>query len=285
MPIPKKVAYIPPDQVQLLLNCLNTVKNGCISYAQKVLDITRDQVSVARMAQFVVLVLLQLVLGLSPNGLHVILETPSFSKVREWIAALDGTFPGGSTGYHYFASILKHVGDEVKQIACIMQDAFQHDAGKMARDNFASILDDRRVQMTPGPDCFIGIMPPSEILGTFPVLERGVLLPFLNAWIYWHGRKITSTSEFIGLLKTAAIVDDQLTFSLASTLGFYRGPPGKNEIYLRFHQIDQILSAMNKEVSIELGKAGIIDVTVVTIDTTNIAVDEKDKTGSIGTGS
>jgi len=285
MPIPKKVAYIPPDHVQLLLNCLDNVKNGCISCAQKVLDITRDQVSVTRMAQFVALVLLQLVLGLSPNGLHVILEAPSFSKVREWIAALDGTFPGSSTGYHYFASILEHVGDEVKQVAGIMQDAFQQDVGKMARDNFASILDDRRVQMTPGPDCFIGILPPSEILGAFPVLERGVLLPFLNAWIYWHGRKITSTSEFIGLLKTGAIVDDQLTFSLASTLGFYRGPPGKNEIYLRFHQIDQILGTMNKDVSIELGKAGILDVTVVTIDTTNIAVDEKDKTGSIGTGS
>ena len=285
MPAPEKTVYIPPDHVQQLLNCLDKVKNDCISCAQKVLDITKDQVSVTRMTQFVVLVLLQLVFGLSPNGLHVILDAPSFSRVREWIAALDGMFPGGSTGYNYFTNILKHVGDEIKRIACDMQDVFQQDMGKMALDNFASILDDRRVQMTPGPDCFIGIMPPSEILGAFPALERGVLLPFLNAWIFMHGRKITSTNEFIGLLKTPTIDHNMLYFSLASTLGFYRGPPGKNEVYLRFHQIDQILSNMNKDLSIELVKAGIMDVTVVTIDTTNIPVDEKDKTGSIGTGS
>ena len=285
MPVPVKTAYIPPDQGELLLKHLERVKNECISCAQKVLDITEDQVSVSRMAQFVVLVLLQLVLGLTPRALHVMLQAPSFSKVQEWIAALDGSFPGGSTGYKHFASILQHAGDEIKRIACNMQDAFQQDLGKMARENFASILDDRRVQMTPGADCFLGIILPSEILAAFSVFDRGVLFPFLNAWIYMHGRKITSTTEFIGLLKTPTIDHDMLSFSLASTLGFYRGPPGKNEVYLRFHQIDQILSIMNKDLSIELIKAGIMDLTVVTIDTTNIPMDEKDKTGSIGTGS
>ncbi|MEX2753743.1 MAG: hypothetical protein Q6365_000015 [Candidatus Sigynarchaeota archaeon] len=285
MPNPEKVAYIPPDHVQLLLNCLDNVKNGCISCAKKVLATTKDQVSVTRMAQFVVLVLLQLVLGLAPNGLHVLLGAPAFAKVRDWIAALDGTFPGGSTGYKYFASILEHAGDKITQIACTMQDAFQQDVGRAARDNFTSALDARRVNLVPGPDCFIGIMPPGEILGTLPVGDRGVLLPFLNAWIYMHGRKITSTSEFIGLLKTPVIEGDRLYFPLAGTLGFYRGPPGKNEFYLRFHQIDVILSMRNEDVSIKLVKAGIMDMTVVTIDTMNVPVDKKDKTGSVGTGS
>lgn len=285
MPVPLKTAYIPPDHVLQLLNHLERIKNECISCAQEVLDISTDQVSVTRMTQFVVLELLMLVLGLSPGGLHVMFKASSFSKVRAWIAELDGMFPGDSTGYKYYTKILKHVGDKIKQIACNVQDAIQQDVGRVARENFASILDARRVKLVPGPDCFIGIMRPSEVLGSFPVLERGVLLPFLNAWIYMHGRKITSINEFIGLLKTPTIDDNHLYFSLASALGFYRGPPSKDEIYLRFHQIDQLLSGMNKDLSTELVKAGIMDLTVVTIDTTNIPVDKKDKTGSIGTGS
>jgi len=285
MPVPNKIAYIPPDHVQQLLKQLEIVKNECISCAQGVLDATKEHVSVTRMTQFVVLVLLQLVLGLTPGALHVLLKAPSFSKVRAWIAGLDGGYPGDSTGYKHYADILEHDGDEIKRIAAKLQDAFQQEAGKAARENFTSALDARRSSMVPGADCFIGIFAPGEVLGKYPVDERGVLMPFLNAWIYMHGRKITSTSEFIGLLKTPEIMGDRLYFPLAGTLGFFRGPPGKNEIYNRFHQLEQILENLNKDVNVVLGKAGIRDMTVVTIDTTNVPVDKKDKTGSIGTGS
>ena len=285
MPVPKKTAYIPPDHEQILVDHLQRVKNECISCAQKVLGKTGAQVTVTRMALFVMLLLLQHVLGLTPGALHSLLKAPFFSKVRAWIAGLDGTYPGDSTGYKHYADIIEHVGEEIKRIAANVQDVFQQDVGKMAREKFTSILDDQRVKMVPGADCFIGIMLPREILGAFPVLERGVLLPFVNAWIYMHGRKITSTNEFIGLLKTPVIEGDRLYFQLAGMLGFYRGPPGKNDVYARFHQIEQILSTKNKDLSIELVKAGIMDLTVVTVDTTNIPVDKKDKTGSVGTGS
>ena len=285
MPVPLKIAYIQPDHEQQLVFLLEAVKNECISCAQQILDKTGAQVAVPRMAQFVVLVLLQHVFGLTPGALDSMLDIPAFSKVRAWIAGLDGVFPGGSTGYKHYADILEHVGDEIKRIAGNVQDAFQQDVGKMAREKFTSILDAQRMKLVPGADCFIGMISPNKILGAFPVLERGVLLPFLNAWIYMHGRKFTSTIEFIGLLKTPEIKGDMLYFPLAGTLGFFRGSPGKNEIYARFRQIDQILSDMNKDLSIELVKAGLMEMTVVTIDTTNIPVDKKDKTGSIGTGS
>jgi hypothetical protein len=285
MPVPLKTAWIPPDHEQRLADHLERVKNECISCAQQVLDKAGDQITVTRMAQFVVLVLLQHVFGLTPGALDSMLDSSSFSKVRAWIADLDGTFPGGSTGYKHFADILEHVGDEINRIAGNVQDAFQLDVGKMAREKFTSILDAQRIKLVPGADCFIGMIPPNEIPGAFPVLGRGVLLPFLNAWIYMHGRKITSTCEFIGLLKTPEIEGGMLYFPLAGALGFFRGPPGKNEIYAWFRQIDQILGDMNKDLSIELAKAGLMEMTVVTIDTTNIPVDKKDKTGSIGTGS
>ncbi|MEX2682058.1 MAG: hypothetical protein Q6373_010690 [Candidatus Sigynarchaeota archaeon] len=69
----------------------------------------------------------------------------------------------------------------------------------------------------------------------------------MNAWIYVHGRKITSTSEIIGLLKTLVIEGDRLYFPLAGTLGVYQGPPGKDEFYLRFHQLE--LSHSGKELT------------------------------------
>ena len=285
MPVLSNAYYIPPDHEQWLLFHLERVKNDCLSCARKVLDKTSLQITVTRMTQFVVLVLLQHVFGYTPSALHITLRAPSFFKVRSWIAGLDDSYPGESTGYKRYAAIIKHVGSEINRIAADMQDAIQRDVGKTAREKFTAILDARRVHMVPGVDCFLGVMVPSDVLRAFPVFERGVLLPYLNAWIYMHGRKITSTSEFTGLLKTPAFEGDFLYFPLASGLGFYRGPVGKNEIQSRFHQIEQILSEMNKDLSITLVKAGIMDMTVVTVDTSNIPVDEKDKTGSIGTGS
>ena len=82
MPVPKKTAYFQPDHEQRLENHLECVKNEYISCAQKVLDKTGAQVTVTRMAQFVVLVLLQHVLGLTPGALHSVLKGPFFSKAR-----------------------------------------------------------------------------------------------------------------------------------------------------------------------------------------------------------
>ena len=285
MPVLSNAYYIPPDHEQWLIKHLERVKNDCLSCARAVLDKLNLQITETRMTQFVVLVLLQHVFGYSPSALHMTLRAPSFSKVRSWIAELDGSYPGESTGYKRYAAIIEHVGSEINRIAADVQDAIQRDVGKTAREKLTKILDARRVHIVPGADCFLGVMIPSDVLRAFPVFERGVLLPYLNAWIYMHGRKITSTTEFIGLLKTPAFDGDYLYFPLSSALGFYRGPVGKNEIQSRFHQIEQILSEMNKDLSITLVKAGIMDMTVVTIDTTNIPVDKKDKTGSIGTGS
>ncbi|HME51414.1 MAG TPA: hypothetical protein VKM55_04305 [Candidatus Lokiarchaeia archaeon] len=208
MPVLSNAYYIPPDHEQWLVFHLERVKNDCISCARAVLDKAGLQVTETRMAQFVVLVLLQHVFGYSPSALHMTLRAPSFSKVRSWIAGLDGSYPGESTGYKRYAAIIEHVGSEINRIAADMQDAIQRDVGKTAREKFTTILDARRVHMVPGADCFLGVMLPSDILRAFPVFERGVLLPYLNAWIYMHGRKITSTSEFTGLLKTPAFEGD-----------------------------------------------------------------------------
>src|SRR5271157_4435254 len=270
MPVRANSAYIPPDQELLLVDSLERVKDRILSCAQRVLDKTHDRLRVGRMAQFVTLVLLQSVLGLPPGTLHLTMRSPSFSKVREWIAGLDTEYPGESTGFPHFRDINEHVMQEVEQLAGEVQDEFQQKVGSTARAMFTSISKERKIKMVPGPECFIGIEIPSAILGAFSVPERGVMLPFLNAWIYMHGRKITSRSEFIGLLKTPTIEGSRVIFQLAGALGFYLAPPGKNEIFHRFRQVEEILSAKNVDLSIELVKAGIMEMTVVSIDTTKI---------------
>jgi hypothetical protein len=285
MPVLSKGFYIPPDHVHWLLFHLDRVKSELIECARDVLAKVGNQITETRMAQFVVLVLLQHVFGCFPCALHMSLRAPAFSKVREWIAGLDGSYPGESTGYKHYGDIIKHLSAVIERIAVDVQDSFQRDVGRSAREKFTKLLDARRVHIVPNADCFVGILSLNDTLRAFPAYQRGELFPYLNAWIYMHAKKITSLAEFTGLLKTPTMDGDTVYFPLASALGFYRGPTGRIEIANRLHQIEQILAGLNQDLSIVLAKAGIMEMTVISVDTTNIPVDKKDKTGSIGTGS
>jgi hypothetical protein len=285
MPVLSKGFYIPPDHVHWLVFHLERVKSECVSCERDVLAITCDQITETRMAQFVVLVLLQRVFGCFPSALHMSLRAPSFSKVRAWITGLDGTYPGESTGYKHYDAVLKHANTVIERIAMDVQNSFQRDVGRSAREKLTKALDARRVHMVPHADCFVGILSLNEIFRAFPVYQRGELFPYLNAWIYMNAKKVTSISELTGFLKTPEMDGDLVYFPLASALSFYQGPTGKNEIRNRLRQIEQILAKMNLDMSIVLTKAGVMNLTVISVDTTNIPVDKKDKTGSVGTGS
>jgi hypothetical protein len=285
MPVLSKGFYIPPDHSRWLVHHLERVKQNCISCAKDILARTGGRLSETRMAQFVVLTVLQHVFGCFPSALHMSLRATSFSKVKDWITALDGEYPGESTAYKHYDDIITYAGSLIDRIAKDVQDRFQMDVGKDARERFTKALETRKIQMVPPADCFLGILSLSDVFNPFTAYQRGELLPYMNAWIYMHAKKITSINEFIGMLKTPAMIENQVYFPLASDLGFYRGPTGKNEILNRFRQIEQILSKMNLDLSVMLSRAGIMDMTVISIDTTNIPVDKKDKTGSVGTGS
>ena len=285
MPIPRKVAYLLPAHEEQLVDLLERSKNEYFKWAKEILEEEGTRLSVGRMAQFIVLVLLQFYFGVPPGRVHAMLWSPFFSKVRAWIAGLDAEHPGDSTTYKHHDAILYHCGDRIRERAEKMQDTFQVEAGKASRELFTSTLDACHANMVPGPECFLGILAPSAVLSKFSVQDRGELIPFLNAWIYLQALRTTSTSEFIGMLKTAVMENDRVYFRLAGTLGFHRGPPGKNEIRTRLHQIEAIVGEANKDVNVELVKSGLMDLTTFSIDTTNIPVDKKDKTGSLGTGS
>jgi hypothetical protein len=285
MPTPTRVSYIKPDHEQVLVSQLEQAKHELSSWAQDVLEETGLQMSVYRMTQFIAFVLLEYVLGMVPGTLYSMLESPYFSQVRAWIVGLDIDVPGGSTIYTRRAAILDCCKDELITLAAKIQDAMQQEIGTAARDAFSSIMSSKREHVVANAECFIGIIVPSELLADKSVFERGTLITYLNARIYMGAKKCTSVEEFIGELKTPVMDGERYYFTLAGTVGFYIRPPGKNEIRLRFHQVDQYLSKYNKQITVALAQAGVLDMTVVSIDTTNIPVDKSDKTGSIGTGS
>ncbi len=285
MPAPIHVSYIKPEHEQRLVAQLERVKNECMACALKVIKNTGKSITPSRMAQFIVLMLLGQVFGIIPGALYTMLGSPFFAKVRAWIANLDGEFPGSSTCYKHHATIMEYCKVDIERLAVDMQDSYWMGIGKAAREGFAAIMASTRTNVIVNEECFIGIIPPSALFADKPVSERGILVPYLNARLYELAKKITSVDEFVGELKKPILSEDRFYFEFAGTLGFYIRPPGRNEIHLQFHQIDRYLARYNSAITTELAKAGIMDITVVSIDTTNIPVDASDKTGSIGFGS
>ncbi len=64
----------------------------------------------------------------------------------------------------------------------------------------------------------------------------------------------------------------------------FGGIPGKNKFYEYFKDIGRLIGACDDFLNPTLSQFQLSDMTVVSVDTTNIPVDERDKTGSIGTG-
>jgi hypothetical protein len=284
MPVPIQVAYIKPEHEQRLVAQLERVKDECMACARTIIEKSEKSIAPTRMAQFFVLVLLGNVLGIIPGVLYKMLESPFFARVRGWIADLDGRFPAYSTCYKQHPAIMAYCKDDLERLAVGIQDAYWVGIGKAARDGFAAIVASTRKSVIINEECFIGIISPSEIFAGKPAHDRGILIPYLNARLYDLAKKITSIDEFVGELKKAVLSEDKFYFEFAGTFGFYVRAPGRNDIHLLFHEIDRYLANYNDTITTELAKAGILNMTVVSIDTTNIPVDESDETGTTGMG-
>lgn len=181
--------------------------------------------------------------------------------------------------------VLEACKEKLMALAVCFQDYFYLTAGKRARNRFAKEYHSSRRSMTPPPECFLGLIAPSKLFPNLDVEERGILIPFFNALIFQYARHISSTAELIGHLKTPLFEEDGVIFQLAGKLGFFGGAPGKNMVYEQFKILEQMADNYNdllNEMVVELGMA---DLSVVSVDGTNIPVDKRDKTGSIGTGS
>ena len=270
---------------KLTVDRLMRYYNQGIDIAEDFLEMTGLCMAKKRVLQFVFMVVLQFAFGLTKGGTFSLLTSGNAERVRSYIGQLDEAFPGGSTASKRMGQVLETCGEKVMALAARFQDHLYVSIGAWARGVLSGEFHSSRSKMTPPPECFIGLIAPSE---TFPHLnaeERGVVLPFFYALIYHQARRISSTAESIGLLKEPSLEMDGLVFRFASKFGFFGGPPGKNKVYGQFKALEGKARWYNAVLNEKMNQLALLDLMVVSIDGTNVPVDKRDQTGSIGTGS
>jgi len=259
--------------------------NQGLEIAIDFLKMTGTNITENRVLQFVFMVVLQLAFGLTKGGIFSLLTSGRAEKLRAYFLQLDGIFPGGSTASRRMGQVLETCKKKVMELASCFQDYFYVTAGDRERARFSARYQSSRRAMKPPPECFIGLIPPSKLFPSLSVEKRGVLMPFFNALIFQHANRISGNAELIGKLKEPSFDFDVMIFLLASKLGFFGGAPGKNMVYWQFKTLEGMAENYNSLLNEELVRLGMIDLTAVTVDGTNVPVDKRDKTGSIGTGS
>src|SRR5271157_4447457 len=103
--------------------------------------------------------------------------------------------------------------------------------------------------------------------------------------LYKQAQRVTSTAELVGALKKPCFEAGRMHFTEAGELGFVAGPPETKKFYANFQYIESHASPAWNLASKELARLGVLDLTAVTVDGTNVPVDRRDTTGSVGTGS
>jgi hypothetical protein len=277
--------YIDETYQEIIIDGLIKFHAQGLEISNDFLKLTAIDIAQNRILQFVFTVVLQLAFGLTKAGTFSLLVSGKAEKVRAYITQLNGSFPGGSTTSIRTRQLFETCEYELVKLAERFQDYFYASVRQWALSTFAKEYRSTRRSMTPPPECFLGLIAPSKLFPHLDVVERGVTLPFFNALIYQRAKHISSIGELIGELKTPLFEGGTTTFPLAEKLGFFGGPPGKNAFYGYFQALEQMAKECNTLLNEKLAELEIFDLSVVSVDTTNVPVDKRDTTGSIGTGS
>ncbi len=281
----KYTPYISDLYQEVLLETLDRVEERVDEICQSFLEGAGLQFGVQRARQFVLLALLEVVFAVPATATHRVFSHPAAGKIRDHITNIAGKFPGGSTVTRRLRQVKKYCWEEVLALGTDTLDDLQVGVGRRARETLRTHLATTRAKITPPPECFTGIIPPSVAFPQLPVEQRANVTRFLNAYLYSAGRRLSSVAELVGALKTPVLGGGGIQFELAGRLGFVDGAPGKNEFYLQFQWIEAHMDPLDAVINAELAKTGVHDLTFASVDSTNLPVDKRDKTGSQGTGS
>jgi len=285
MKLPKKLPYLNNVQQEKIIEAFIKFYNEGYEIALKCLQVTGLKITIERMLQFIFLVIFQLSFGLSRGSTLSLLISGQAEKVKMYLTQIDQEFPGKSTASIRMLQVVKACTSEIHALAARFQDYFYVALGNAFRESFKAVYKSSHAALKPPLEVFIGIIPPSEAFPELSVEERGRIFPFFNAKIFALYNKISSIAELIGLLKVPKFKNGGMKFPFAGKLGFFGGPPGKNKVYEYFNEIELLIDACDAFLNKKIARLQLSDMTIVTVDTTNIPVDQRDKTGSIGTGS
>ena len=285
MDLPKYLGYFKRTHQEILIEgfILFTSRINCI--ADKYIRASEGTVQKLRASQFLILNLISKIFGLERGATYSVFDSGTAELVKEYISNLDGRFFSRSTAERNMKLTLKACSSDLELLAGELQDFYYVSIGDRARSTYCTHFQKSRKSVTPMTECFIGIAPPSQIFPDLSVFERGIRIPFFNARIYESTNRISSTIELSGKIKTPMWENNTFIFQLAGELGFIAGAPGLHKFYNHFKWIETHLSELTKQVNEQLAREYLHDLTVVSVDSTNIPVDKRDKSGSIGKGS
>ncbi len=237
-----------------------------------------------RILQFALMTVFQIVFGLTKSGVSSLLASRNAEKIRDYVERMDKKFPAGSTADKRMGQIYEVCKNKLIGLTGRVQDGFYTTVGNQVRDAFAAEYRSKRCAMTPTPECFIGLVASSKLFPDLTVEERGILIPFFNTKMYLRAKRISGTAELVGDLKTPSF-NGTMTFPLAGKLGFFGGSPGQNAFYAAFRDLERMAVDIDEILNDKLAHLEMFDLSVVSVDSTNVPMNNQYKTGSIGTGS
>jgi len=276
--------YIIENYQEIIVNEFKKIHDQAYELSASYVEKKGMRMTSNRMLQFVLLIIFQIAFGLTKSGTVSLLSSGKAEIVKDYIERMDKKFPGGSTVIQRVQSVREAHETELMGLAELVQDGFYTNVGNQAREAFAAEYRTKRIAMTPPPECFIGLISPSKLFPALSVEERGTLIPFFNAKMLMRAKRISGTSELVGEIKTPSF-NGATTFPLAGKLGFFGGPPRSNAFYDAFRDLERMAVDIDEILNDKLAHLEMYDLTVVSVDGTNVPVDKRDTTGSIGTGS
>lgn len=276
--------YIDDNYQEIIINEFEKIHDQARELSTNYIKKKGMRMTPNRMLQFILMIVFQIAFGLTKSGTVSLLTSGNAERIKDYIEHVDQKFPGGSTAIKRVQSVLEEYKNELIGLAGRVQDGFYTTVGNQARDIFAAEYRSKRCAMTPPPECFIGLVAPSKLFPDISVEDRGVLIPFFNSKIYLRTKRISSTAELVGDIKTPSF-NRTMTFPLAGKLGFFGGPPRQNAFYDAFRDLERMAVNIDEILNDKLAHFEMFDLSVVSVDGTNVPVDKRDKTGSIGFGS
>ena len=277
--------YLKHNYQELIIKGINQYPKPIDVIIQKYLHLSPLKITHQRAHQFIIMIIIQHLFGLTCSKVHSILLSKDAQILNKYISNFDSTFPCRSSSYIYMKLMYEMCKNEFDPLIVNIQDYFYVTIGENARKQYAELFRSTRKKVTPTPETLMGLVAPSQLFPNIDVHNRGVLIPFFNARLYQHAKHISGTNEIIGDIKEPDINDDTFTFRLAGKLGFIAGPPGKHKFYENFSFIDSKIQKYEKIIDDRLSADNIQDFTVISVDCCNIPVDKRDLTASKGTGS
>jgi len=280
-----KHPFIPEHYQDILIKKFQNLYNRGIKLSTKAVEEIEVDISLNRMLQFAFMVVFQLAFGFTRGGTFSLLDSGEAKKIKDYISQLDSTFPGQSTAIFRMGELLDIFEEDLMDLAEVLQDEFYQHVGHRAREAFKAKYESSRTALTPPPGAFVALIKPSRLFPDLNTYERGMLVPYFNAKMYQRGKRCSSIAEWVGELKTPSLHGDSVRFPLAAKFGFFGGTPGKNTFYANFTELESRAPEWNDIINKKLAQSNVLDLTIVSVDGTNIPVDKRDTTGSVGTGS